>query len=45
MAWSSEKGESITRHALAASRTADGRSLLELSEHKPLLLIFLRHFG
>jgi hypothetical protein len=42
---SSDADDSVTRHALAASRTADGRSLLELSEHGPVLLIFLRHFG
>jgi hypothetical protein len=33
------------RNVLAAARTGDGRSLLELSERTPLLLVFLRHFG
>jgi len=31
--------------ALDAARAQDGRSLRELSEDRPLLLVFLRHFG
>jgi peroxiredoxin len=31
--------------ALASVRTESGRSLLELAEASPVLLIFLRHFG
>jgi hypothetical protein len=31
--------------ALGEARTQHGRSLLELSERQPLLIIFLRHFG
>jgi hypothetical protein len=31
--------------ALAAIRTESGRSLLELAEGSPVLLVFLRHFG
>jgi hypothetical protein len=33
------------RNTLASARTHDARSLLDLSERGPLLLVFLRHFG
>jgi peroxiredoxin len=31
--------------ALAGTRTESGRTLLELADEQPLLLVFLRHFG
>jgi hypothetical protein len=31
--------------ALADAHTQTGKTLAQLSEHNPLLLIFLRHFG
>lgn len=31
--------------ALDAARAGSGRSLREISEEAPLLLVFLRHFG
>ena len=37
-------GEDVAA-ALAAVRTESGRTLLELAEASPVLLIFLRHFG
>jgi len=33
------------RELLASIRTESGRSLLELAEESPVLLVFLRHFG
>jgi hypothetical protein len=40
-----DDSSSTVRHALATAHTRDGRTLLELSEQAPHLLIFLRHFG
>jgi hypothetical protein len=41
----SDEGSPLFREALAAARTQHGTSLLELSAQRPLLVVFLRHFG